>query len=107
MEHWSDHLFGDRSIQQVFEGYDDPDASYSFDLTDVVQVGDEWYLVSTSGCSCPSYDENAEIEFGPSTLDGCRDYILSEYASTDEVRDYYKDKREMTLEGIDKAAQVA
>jgi hypothetical protein len=28
-------------------------------------TADGWYVVETSGCSCPSYDENARVEVGP------------------------------------------
>lgn len=100
MEHWSSHLV-EGEIVQIVEAWDDPDLSYEFDVSDLVRTEAGWYLVNTAGCSCPSYEEVAGLEFGPSSLEDIRDYVVREYASSDDVRDYYKEKRESVLAAID------
>lgn len=86
-EHWARHLFNGGVT--FYEGWNDPDADYSFDLVDVAKAHDGWYLVRTTGCSCPSYEEEAHIEHGPvHTLDDLQAWLDAEYGN-DRVSTYY------------------
>ncbi len=96
--HWSEGLFN-TDIQQVIEGWDDPNLSYEFDLMDIVKQDDEWYLVGTAGCSCPTYEDNAYIAYGPFTdFDAAIAWLEAEYAS-----DWYTEKRQVVVAALRKA----
>lgn len=86
--HWSAALF-DKPIQRVVRGWDDPDASYEFDMRDLVQTEDGWYVVATSGCSCPMPEDNVEIESGPSDLATLEAWFRAEF-DNEKVTDYYR-----------------
>jgi len=91
--HWSEGLF-DKPILRVVKGYDDPHLSYEFDITDLVQTADGWYVVSTTGCSCPSYEERAWIDCGPLDINALASVYWREYGSNDSVSSYYNEKNE-------------
>lgn len=102
MRHWSSKLFSS-PVEVVVPGYDDPHLSYEFDITDIVRVEGQWYIVGDSGCSCWSPGDSPSVDFGPSDLDGLRAYLDKEYP-----QDYYKDEFLPAMyEALDKAAQVA
>jgi hypothetical protein len=42
---------------EFISGASDPEASYSYDEYSLVKHGDIYYLLATSGCSCPSPSE--------------------------------------------------
>ncbi len=46
---------------------EDPEADYSYDDRAVVKLDKDYYIVSTSGCSCPSPSETWGVDFGPAT----------------------------------------
>jgi hypothetical protein len=56
---------------------DDDTACYSFDDWALVKLGADYYLLQTSGCSCPSPTENAGVVEGPCTLDQIAERIES------------------------------
>lgn len=102
-QHWSRHLFPDDVPFSVWRGWDDPYASYSFDMKDIALVNGKWYLVGTSGCSCPSYEDNADIDLGPfDNLDALEDDFLAEY-DNDKVGNYYRETVPDILKAIDNA----
>lgn len=47
----------------------DDDACYSYDDWALVQLDNDFYLLATSGCSCPSPSETWYVNVGPGTLD--------------------------------------
>lgn len=47
----------------------DDQADYSYDDWALVQLDNDFYLLSTAGCSCPSPSETWGVNVGPSTLD--------------------------------------
>lgn len=70
-------LIGHRGDIEIFGGIVDPDASYSYDDWALVRLRDQFYMLSTSGCSCPSPSETWHVEIGPATLDEIRKHVTS------------------------------
>lgn len=56
---------------------DDDAADYSFDDWVLAKGEKGWYLFAAAGCSCPSHEEMARMEVGPSTLAEVREHIES------------------------------
>lgn len=50
----------------------DAEANYSYHDYALVRLDGLWYLLETSGCSCPSPSETWTITFGPDTLKNIR-----------------------------------
>lgn len=61
----------------IIGGIVDDEASYDYDEFALVKWQDKFYLLSTSGCSCPSPTETWMIEIGPATIEEIRAKILS------------------------------
>jgi hypothetical protein len=53
----------------------DDEASYSYDDWALIKYKGKFYLLATSGCSCPSPRETWDIEKGPATLKQIRKHI--------------------------------
>lgn len=82
--------FEGRDKLEVLGGIVDAEASYSYDDWALCRLGDDYYLFSTSGCSCPSPAETWRIEAGPATLAAIRTKIQS-----GEYEGYTVPKRQM------------
>ncbi len=65
-------LIEHREMIELVAQIEDKDASYSYDEWAVIQVSDDYYLLSTSGCSCPSPSETWLVEMGPCRLSEIR-----------------------------------
>lgn len=59
----------------------DAEADYSYHDYALVSLGAEFYLLETSGCSCPSPTETWSITFGPLSLDRLVEEFESDLAS--------------------------
>lgn len=57
-----------RNKINVLAEIQDHQASYEYDEMAVIELNDEFYLLRTSGCSCPSPTETWSIQVGPTTL---------------------------------------
>lgn len=55
------HLIDRRSDCVIVAGIEDPNANYSYDESAVVRLDGEYFLVQTSGCSCPSPSETWQV----------------------------------------------
>ena len=53
---------------EIIGGVQDEEASYSYDDWALCKLDGQYYLLSTSGCSCPSPSETWRLEIGPATL---------------------------------------
>lgn len=62
---------------EIIGGVVDQEASYSYDEMALCKLGNDYYLLSTSGCSCPSPSETWGIEIGPTTLSEIKQHIQS------------------------------
>lgn len=62
-------LVENRDRIEVWGEIQDAEASYSYDDWALIRLDGDWYLLNTSGCSCPSPDETWGIAHGPCTLD--------------------------------------
>lgn len=60
---------------QVFDVIQDKNADYSFDDWALCLIDKKWWLISTSGCSCPSPTETWRVEIGPATLKEIRAHV--------------------------------
>lgn len=60
---------------EIIGGVIDEEASYSYDEFALCELDGAYYLLSTSGCSCPSADETWIIEIGPATLSQISEHI--------------------------------
>jgi hypothetical protein len=66
-----------RKDMTVIGGITDDEASYSYDDWALVLLDGQYYLFSTSGCSCPSPSETWRVEKGPATLQEIREHVNS------------------------------
>lgn len=58
-------------------GFFAADESYSFDEAYVIEIGGRFYIAHTSGCSCPSPEDNVACVAGPAaTLGGLFDELV-------------------------------
>lgn len=55
----------------------DDEASYSFDDWALIMLKKKYYLLATSGCSCPSPAETWRVEIGPVTKAEVKEHILN------------------------------
>lgn len=62
---------------EIIGGVQDKDASYSYDDWALCRLGNKYYLLSTSGCSCPSPAETWRIEIGPTSLKKIKTHVES------------------------------
>lgn len=69
------HLIKNRYDIEILGGIEDKDASYSYDEWALCKLDGAFYLLSTSGCSCPSPSETWRVEIGPSTLSEIRAHV--------------------------------
>lgn len=60
----------------IIGGVEDKDADYSYDDWALVRLGEKFWLLSTSGCSCPSPSETWRVEIGPATLNQVRKHVV-------------------------------
>lgn len=61
---------------EILGGITDDEASYSYDDWALCRLDGAYYLLSTSGCSCPSPSETWRVEIGPATLAEVRKHVL-------------------------------
>jgi hypothetical protein len=66
---------------EIHGGIQDEEASYSYDDYCLCELDNKFYLLNTSGCSCPSPTETWGIEIGPVTLEEVRQFILGDHYS--------------------------
>lgn len=59
----------------------DAEADYSYDDFALVRLDDDYYLLNTSGCSCPSPSETWSVQIGPVSLDGMEAALRREETS--------------------------
>lgn len=52
----------------IIGGIEDKEADYSYDDWALAKLDKDYYLFSTSGCSCPSPTETWRVEMGPCSL---------------------------------------
>jgi len=57
---------------------DDDTLSYEYSTVAVVKLENDYYLLHTSGCSCPSPNETWSVEIGPSTIKEIKNYVKNE-----------------------------
>jgi hypothetical protein len=96
-------LVKNRYQLEIIGGVCDDEASYSYDDWALVKLGRSYYLVSTSGCSCPSPSETWRIEKGPATLAAIRKHVVD-----GDYKGYTMPKRQLDdfVALLDKAAKL-
>jgi hypothetical protein len=62
---------------EIIGGVSDNEADYSYNDWALCKLKNKYYLLSTSGCSCPSPKETWYIEIGPTTLKQIEKHIKS------------------------------
>jgi hypothetical protein len=70
-------LIANRHDLEVVGEVVDSEASYSYDDWALVRLKGKYYLLSTSGCSCPSPSETWGVQHGPMTLSQIRKEITN------------------------------
>lgn len=102
-ESGEDELSKRRYDMEIIGGIVDAEASYSYDDWALVELDKNFYLFSTSGCSCPSPSETCRLEIGPATLDQIEEHVKSE-----NYEGYTVPKRQLDefLELINKAREL-
>jgi hypothetical protein len=68
-------LIDRRADVEVLGEVQDADACYSYDDYALVRLDDAYYLLRTSGCSCPSPSETWAVHLGPTTLDAIEAHL--------------------------------
>lgn len=68
-------LIENRYKLDILGGVHDKNADYSYDDWALVKLKDKYYLLSTSGCSCPSPNETWTVQIGPATLKQIRKFV--------------------------------
>lgn len=71
-------LIENREQLEVIGYVTDAEADYSFDDFALVRFKRKYYLLRTSGCSCPSPTEEWYVYFGPCTLREMRKHLMDE-----------------------------
>lgn len=64
----------------------DEAACYSYDDWALIRVLGEFYLLNTSGCSCPSPSETWSVAIGPATLEEIRDFVVKHVGGVPEYQ---------------------
>lgn len=62
---------------EIIGGVQDNEADYSYDDWALCLLDNQYYLLSTSGCSCPSPRETWRLEIGPATLAAIEQHVKS------------------------------
>jgi hypothetical protein len=62
---------------EIIGGIHDEEANYSYDDWVLCELDGRYYLLATSGCSCPSPSETWRLEIGPATLADIRAHVTS------------------------------
>lgn len=68
-------LISRRADISVIGGVVDETLSYEYDEFALILLDDQYYLLQTSGCSCPSPSETWGVDIGPATLQEIRNFI--------------------------------
>jgi len=96
-------LIDHRAEILVYAEIADDEADYSYDDFALIRLKgtDLWYLLNTSGCSCPSPDETWNVQIGPTTLAEVRKFVTE-----GEYSGYTMPKRQMAefVKALDEAA---
>jgi hypothetical protein len=71
-------LVEQRDKIEVIGWVTDAEACYSYDDYALIRLGKVYYLLNTSGCSCPAPDETWGIVAGPMSLSKMREHIVGE-----------------------------
>lgn len=69
-------LISRRDDIDVIGTVEDAEADYSYDDWALIRLDGAYWVLSTSGCSCPSPRETWRAEVGPLSLDEVRTYFL-------------------------------
>lgn len=69
-------LVDNRYNLNIIGGIADNEASYSYDDWVLVELNGQYWMLSTSGCSCPSPRETWRIEKGPASLADIRKHVI-------------------------------
>lgn len=69
-------LIDNRNRIEVIGVVTDAEANWSFDDYALVLLDGSYYLLNTSGCSCPLPEEEWRVVFGPSTLEEVHKHLL-------------------------------
>jgi len=69
-------LIANRDKITVLGEITDEDLSYDYDEFAFIKVGRKYYLLNTTGCSCPSPSETWHVYMGPSTKAEIRKAIV-------------------------------
>lgn len=69
-------LISRRLELDIIGGVTDDEASYNYDDWALCKLDNDYYLLSTSGCSCPSPTETWRTEKGPATLLEIRKHVV-------------------------------
>lgn len=72
----SKELIANRYELNIIGSIEDKEASYSYDDWALIELKGKFYMLATSGCSCPSPSETWRIEKGPATLAEIKKHIL-------------------------------
>jgi hypothetical protein len=71
-------VLSDRRFEiEIHGGVSDESLSYAYDEMALCELDGQFYLLSTSGCSCPSPSETWDIDIGPTTLEKIKEHILN------------------------------
>lgn len=69
------NLIGHRGDILVYAEISDDEASYSYDDFALIRLGKDWYLLNTTGCSCPDPSETWNIQIGPASLKAVKEFV--------------------------------
>lgn len=96
-------LVTNRYKLEIIGGITDKEASYDYDDWALCRLGRRYFLLSTSGCSCPSPSETWRIEKGPATLAEIRKHVVD-----GDYEGYSMPKRQLDdfVALLDKAAKA-
>lgn len=70
-------LVKERYRIEILGGVLDDEACYEYDEWALCELDGKYYLLSTSGCSCPSPSETWRIEIGPATIAQIKAHVQS------------------------------
>lgn len=70
------YLVDRRSDIDVLGGVIDEDLSWEYDEFALIKLDGDFYLLETSGCSCPSPTETWEIVQGPASLSQIKECLV-------------------------------
>lgn len=74
-------LIANRDKFQIYGEIEDKEMSYEYDEYAVIGDGSQFWLLQTSGCSCPSPTETWKIDCGPCSLPEIEAFIRGGYYS--------------------------